>query len=94
MLEKMFRILLFSIFPLIILDIFLEFCEFLMTSISFEMMSTLTWQLIRICFNGVVVVTKDKHYQAMPTLPLWACKKNQSFSKFVTPTTTNISMHT
>lgn len=46
-----------------------------MTSISFEMMNTLTWQLIVICFSGVVVVTKDKHYQALPTLPFKACKK-------------------
>jgi len=71
----MLKTLLCSIFPLIIFDILLEFCELFMTSISFEMMNTLTWQLIVICFTEVVVVTKDKQYQGLPTPPFQAYKK-------------------
>jgi hypothetical protein len=92
--REMLKTLLCSNFPLIICDPLPEICELFMTSISFVMMNTLTWELIVICSTGVVVVTEDEHCQALLTPPLQACKENQSFSKSVAPATTSTGTHT
>jgi hypothetical protein len=91
--ERCLKLFYVQTFLLIICDTLPEICELFMTSISFEMMNTLTWELIVICSTGVVVVTEDEHCRALPTPPLQACKENQSFSKSVAPATTSTGTH-